>query len=136
MKEYFLKNMYLEDQHVDKMMELREAVLRQKESDGLMELNYLLASNCLTQDQFIERLSKMTQHFQAQKKDIEQIKEDIYQGFKAQFQLIRNTAIDAKYFGYNIPFCRSMQIFPSQPRWRFDGMMIDELNQLTNLKLM
>lgn len=50
MKEYFLKNMYLEDQHVDKMMELREAVLRQKESDGLMELNYLLASNCLTQD--------------------------------------------------------------------------------------
>lgn len=50
----------------------------------------------------------MTQHFQAQKKDIEQIKEDIYQGFKAQFQLIRNTAIDAKYLGYNIPFCRSM----------------------------
>jgi hypothetical protein len=39
MKQYFLKNMHLEDDQIDKMMQLRESVLRKKESDSLMELN-------------------------------------------------------------------------------------------------
>ena len=30
MKQYFLKNMHLEDSQIDKMMNLREAVLRKK----------------------------------------------------------------------------------------------------------
>ena len=30
MKQYFLKNMYLEDQQIEQMMELRETVLRKK----------------------------------------------------------------------------------------------------------
>ena len=30
MKQYFLKNMHLEDHQIDKMMNLREAVLRRK----------------------------------------------------------------------------------------------------------
>ena len=67
----------------------------------------------------------MTHSFEQQKKDIEQTKEDIYQGYKAQLELIKNTAIDAKYLGYHLPFCRSMEIFPNQPRWRFDEVMID-----------
>lgn len=120
---------------MDQMMQLRESVLRRKESDSLKELNYLLENNLLTQDDFIDRLSKLTHSFQTQKKDIEQIKSDIYQGYKAQLQLIHKTALDAKYLGFNLPFCRSMEIFPHQPKWRFDDVMIDELNQVASRKL-
>ena len=49
MKQYFLKNMHLEDHHIDKMMNLREAVLRKKESTSLRELNFLIENNMLTQ---------------------------------------------------------------------------------------
>lgn len=97
-----------------------------------MELNTLLENNMLTQDEFIERLSKLSNTFHQQKTDIEQAKHDIYQGYKAQLQLFKSTAIDAKFLGYHLPFSRSMQIFPNYPKWRFDDVMIDELNQLTN----
>jgi hypothetical protein len=36
MKEYLLKNISVQDQHVDKLMDLREAVLRRKESNSLI----------------------------------------------------------------------------------------------------
>ena len=134
MKQYFLKNMHLDDQHIDKMMYLREAVLRKRESDSLIELNHLLENNSLTQDEFINRLFQLTHTFEKQKKDIEQTKEDIHQGYKAQLDLLKNTAIDARYLGYNIPFCRSMEIFPNQSSWHFDSVMIDELNHLANRK--
>lgn len=51
---------------------------------------------------------------------MEQAKNDIYQGYKAQFQLLKFTCLDAKYLGYQLPFCRSMEIFPSNSNWRFD----------------
>lgn len=79
----------------------------------------------MTQDDFIDRLSQLTHNFQNQKKDIEQLKSDIYQGYKAQLQLYQKTAIDAKFLGFQIPFCRSMEIFPYRPQWRFDDVMID-----------
>ena len=70
MKQYFLKNMHLEDHHIDKMMYLRETVLRKKESNSLIELNHLLEDNLLTQDEFLDRLLKLTHIFEKQKKDI------------------------------------------------------------------
>lgn len=84
----------------------------------------------MTQDDFLDRLSKMTHAFHNQKKDIEQIKVDIYQGYKAQLQLFQKTALDAKFLGFYLPFSRSMEIFPHQPKWRFDDVMIDELNSV------
>ena len=84
----------------------------------------------LTQDQFIDRLSTLSHTFHKQKNDIEQTKNQIYQGYKAQLELYKATALDAKYLGYHLPFSRSMQIFPNCPRWRFDDLMIDELNSL------
>lgn len=72
--------------------------------------------------------------FSRQKEDIEQTKNEIYQGYKAQFQLLRFTYLDAKYLGYQLPFCRSMEIFPNNSNWRFDELMIDELNQLAQRK--
>lgn len=42
MKEYFLKNLCIQDQQIDKMMSLREAVLRRRECNSLVELNRLL----------------------------------------------------------------------------------------------
>jgi hypothetical protein len=53
MKEYFLKNLTTQDQKLDKLMSLREAVLRRKESNSLIELNNLLENNELTQDDFL-----------------------------------------------------------------------------------
>ena len=63
MKEYFLKNMHLEDHHIDQMMSLREAILRKKESASLIELNHLLQNNLLTQEEFLGRLFELTHKF-------------------------------------------------------------------------
>lgn len=70
-------------------------------------------------------MSTLTSNFLKQKKDIEQTKDEIYQGYRAQIQLFKNTILDAKYLGYHIPFCRSMEIYPNCPKWRFDDVMID-----------
>jgi len=70
-------------------------------------------------------LSALSNTFHKQKNDIEQAKNEIYQGYKAQLQLYKATALDAKYLGYHLPFSRSMQIFPNYPRWKFDDLMID-----------
>ena len=48
--------------------------------------------------------------------------------------LLKHTALDAKYIGCDIPFCRSMEIFPSRSRWHFDSVMIDELDRVANSK--
>jgi hypothetical protein len=77
-------------------------------------------------------MSTLTSNFLRQKKDIEQTKDEIYQGYRAQIQLFKNTILDAKYLGYHIPFCRSMEIYPRCPKWRFDEVMIDELNHLAH----
>ena len=42
MKEYLLRSMRMEDEQIDRMMQLRENVLRKKESDSLLQLNHLL----------------------------------------------------------------------------------------------
>ena len=131
MKQYFLKNMHLEDRSIEKMLDLREAALRRKQSQHLNNLNYKLENNLLTQEEFLDRLSELTHSFEEEKQAIDQAKADIYQGYQAQLSLLRHTALDARYFGCNIPFCRSMEIFPRTPKWHFDSVMIDELNELT-----
>ena len=50
MKQYFLKNLHLEDHHIEQMMNLRETILRKKESASLIELNRQLENNQLTQE--------------------------------------------------------------------------------------
>ena len=87
MRQQFLKTMTIEDQHLDRLISLRESVLRQKESASLDELNQLLQFNHLSQDEFLSRLTRLTAEFAQQKSSIEQTREEIYQGYRAQLQL-------------------------------------------------
>ena len=64
MKEYLVRSMRLEDEQIDRMMQLRESVLRRKESDSLLRLNSLLENNRLSQEEFLDQLHILTASFQ------------------------------------------------------------------------
>ena len=102
-------------------------MLRQKESASLSELNRLLQLNYLSQDEFLSRLTVLTQEFALQKTKIDKTRQEIYQGYQAQMQLYRCTMLDAREMGLKLPLCRSMEIIPHNAKWRFDHLMIDEL---------